>query len=199
MCVPCGKITEMRAPTWLLCWHFWQLENTSFSCQEWAGKKFKFPHHFSYSPLRLSLKNLPIFLFLILMYCVLLYVLVSENLWGLGLTHSVVFFSFNTSPVLISSQDTNELVAIKKFKDSEGEWKSEREKQRKERRNKSRKKCIIPFSFISAQKMRRSRRRLFGSWRCFGRWSRTTSLSWRRLFAGGGNSTWSLNMSRGSV
>lgn len=38
----------------------------------------------------------------------------------------VVFFGLNTPHILISPQDTNELVAIKKFKDSEGEWRSER-------------------------------------------------------------------------
>lgn len=50
-----------------------------------------------------------------------------------------------------------------------------------------------------SQKMRRSRRRRFGSWRCSGPWSRTTSWSWRKLFAGEENSTWSSNMLRGSV
>lgn len=49
------------------------------------------------------------------------------------------------------------------------------------------------------QKMRRSRRRLFGSWRCSGRWSRKTLWSWRKPFVGGANSTWSLNTLNGSV
>lgn len=59
--------------------------------------------------------------------------------------------------------------------------------------------CLISAALISEQKMRRSKRPLFGSWRCFGHWSRTTSSSWRRLFGGGGSSTSSSNMLRGSV
>lgn len=58
---------------------------------------------------------------------------------------------------------------------------------------------ISSLFFFLSQKMRRSRRQPFGSWRCSGPWSRTTLWSWRRLFAGEGNSTWSLNMLRGSV
>lgn len=103
------------------------------------------------------------------------------------------FFLPNTTHVLISSQETNELVAIKKFKDSEGEWGRETKRERK------RSGGINSVCFISVQKMRRSRKRRFGSWRCFGHWSRTTSWSWRRLFAGGGSSTSSLNTSRGSA
>lgn len=67
------------------------------------------------------------------------------------------------------------------------------------REERGERKRIIVSSLPLSQKMRRSRRRPFGSWRCFGPWSRTTSSSWRRLFAEGGSSTLYLNMLRGSV
>lgn len=69
-------------------------------------------------------------------------------------------------------------------------WESEGGREREEGSVMS--ECLL-------QKMKRSKRRPFGSWRCSGPWSRTTSLSWRRPFAGGGNSTWSLNMLKGSA
>lgn len=87
-------------------------------------------------------------------------------------------------------------MAIKKFKDSEGEWGT----RERERGGGARRKGRITVSpLLLSQKMRRLRRRPFGSWRCSGPWSRTTLWSWRKLFAGEGNSTWSLNMLRGSV
>ncbi len=51
----------------------------------------------------------------------------------------------------------------------------------------------VHFLWLSAQKMRRWRRRPCVSWRCSAHWSRRTSWSWRRRFGSEGSCTWCLS------